>query len=141
VFSGDTLLGVTPLRVDAANGLLRIKSLDYESVDWDPASTSREEFLVVLEPLRADMPGKVEYRDGGFRLPSASVLLPAGIGLAAGVAAVIFKQKADAQYADYLSSGNEALLSDTKKYDIYAGISLALLQFGLGYFIYRLFDE
>ena len=141
VFRDDSLLGVTPLQVSADGGMLRIEALDHESVDWDPASTTRDEYLLVLEAMDEGVTGKVEYRNGGFRLPSVDVLLPAGFGLAAGVAAVIFKQKADARYEDYLASGNEELLSDTKKYDIYAGISLALLQFGLGYFIYRLFDE
>ncbi|MDT8324275.1 MAG: hypothetical protein RRA94_09195 [Bacteroidota bacterium] len=142
VFRGDTLLGVTPLRVDAASGSLRVDALGYEGVDWDPASTTRSEYLLLLQPLGDGMrAGSVEYRGSGLRLPPVDVLLPAGAGLLAGVAAVIFKQKADAQYADYLATGEEELLSQTKKYDIYAGISLALLQLGLAYFIYRLFDE
>jgi hypothetical protein len=54
---------------------------------------------------------------------------------------VILKQHADAQYASYLETRDDALLSEAKKYDIYAGISLAILQLGLGYFIVRLFEE
>jgi len=141
VFHGDTLLGSTPLRVDAEGGALRLESVGYEGVDWDPSSTTRSEFLLMLRPLDDDAGSGVEYRGEGLRLPPADVLLPAGAGLLAGVAAVILKRQADAEYDRYLVTGDEELLSQTKKYDIYAGISLALLQLGLGYFIYRLFDE
>lgn len=141
VFRGDTLCGITPLRVQAGDGPLRLEALGYEGADWDPSSTTRGEYLLLLRPLDEVTGNGVEYRGGGLRLPAADVLLPAGAGLLAGVAAVILKRQADAKYDEYLATGNEELLSQTKKYDIYAGISLALLQLGLGYFIYRLFDE
>lgn len=140
VFRGDTLLGVTPLRLSAGGGPVRVEALGYEGSDWDPAATSRAEFLLMLRP-REEEQTMVEYRGSSVRFPPADVLLPAGAGLLAGVAAVILKQEADAKYDEYLATGDEKLLSQTKKYDIYAGISLALLQLGLGYFIYRLFDE
>ncbi len=141
VFRGDSLLGVTPLQVPRDAGPLRIEAIGYAGSDWNPADAERQEKLVVLEPLEDMADAQVEFRSAGLRLPPASVLLPAGIGLAAGVVAVIFKQKADGLYDDYLASGDESLLSQTKKYDIYAGISLALLQVGLGYVIYRILDE
>jgi hypothetical protein len=141
VFRGDTLCGSTPLRVHAGDGPLRLEALGFEGADWDPSSTTRGEYLLMLRPLDEDAATGVELRGGGFSLPAADVLLPAGAGLLAGVAAVILKRQADAEYDQYLATGDEELLSQTKKYDIYAGVSLALLQLGLGYFIYRLFDE
>lgn len=152
IFVGDSLTGKTPMRVPRA-------LLDSISV-WYPARAAWN--AQVLRPekegphagegvrfLRFDARelfigtpvGSAVTMDQTVRLPDSDVLLPAGLGLAAGVAAVILKQRADALYDDYLRTGDDSLLSQTKKYDIYAGVSLALLQFGLGYFIYRLFDE
>lgn len=141
VFRGDSLLGTTPLLVGRDAGPLRIEALGYTGTDWNPMDAERRDVLVVLDPLDMTMDSRVEFRSTGLRLPSVEVLLPAGLGLAAGVAAVIFKQKADGIYDDYLLTGDDSLLSQTKKYDIYAGISLALLQVGLGYVIYRILDE
>jgi hypothetical protein len=152
VYAGDTLLGRTPIRVQRA--LLDSITVWYpERAAWN-AQTRRPELPAVgadegvvflqfdARQLFLGTPaGDVRVRDDALRLPSADVLIPAGIGLVAGVAAVIFKQEADAQYDAYLRTGDELLLSQTEKYDIYAGVSLALLQIGLGYFIYRLFDE
>lgn len=141
VFRGDSLLGTTPILVGRDAGPLRIEALGYAGTDWNPVHAERRDMLVVLDPLDMTMDSKVEFRGTGLRLPPVEVLLPAGIGLAAGMAAVIFKQKADGLYDDYLGTGDDSLLSQTKKYDIYAGISLALLQMGLGYVIYRILDE
>ncbi|MFZ1728758.1 MAG: hypothetical protein WBQ23_14750 [Bacteroidota bacterium] len=152
IFSGDSLLGKTPMRVQLAQ-------LDSIAV-WYPARDSWN--AQVLRPgkegpnagegvrfLRFDAralflgtpAGRATKETQSLRLPSSEILLPAGASLLAGIAAVMLKQSADAYYSDYLQSGDESLLSQTKKYDIYAGVSLALLQVGLGYFIYRLFDE
>ncbi|MCB2203786.1 hypothetical protein KQI65_03490 [bacterium] len=142
VYRGDSLLGRTPLDVDRQAGTLRLEAVGYLGVDFDPRSTTRASALVMLQPLQEKaMHGEVQRNGSGFHLPAADILVPAGVGLLAGVAAVMLKQEADAKYDSYLSTGDEELLSQTKKYDIYAGISLALLQLGLGYFIYRLFDE
>jgi hypothetical protein len=140
VFRGDSLLGTTPCDIPIGAGNLRVESLGYQGVLWDPASSSRQEILLLLDPLDESVPSQMRIHQGTLRLPRPDILIPAGVGLAAGVAAVILKQKADGYYDDYLISGDDSFLSQTKKYDIYAGISLALLQLGLGYIIYRLFD-
>lgn len=142
VLRGDSLLGVTPLMISADAGSLRIEALGYEGVDWDPVSTTRSEFLVVLRSVPdLQPPPQVRIQNRVLRLPAADILTAGAVSLAAGIAAVILKQDADGYYDDYLLSGDASLLSQTKKYDIYAGISLALMQMGLGYIIYRLFDE
>lgn len=152
VYAGDSLLGRTPMRLRRA--LLDSVRVYFPSRDaWDaqvlrPDTAAPPADMGVLL-LRFDarrmfgaLPaGKANVLGEDLQIPPASVLIPAGLGLAAGVAAVMFKQHADGLYDDYLRSGDESLLSQTKKYDIYAGVSLALLQVGLGYFIYRLFDK
>ena len=63
------------------------------------------------------------------------------MSLFAGVLAVHFKQLADERYAGYRLTGNEALLSETEKYDIYAGISLVIMQLGIGYLLYLVITD
>lgn len=152
VFEGDSLLGRTPMRVrradlqDIAVWFPGRGAWNAQVLRPDTAAPSADVGVVLLRfssrSLMTDMPVGVatEYR-GGFRLPPADILLPAGLGLAAGIAAVMLKQHADGLYDDYLRTGDASLLSQTEKYDIYAGVSLLLLQAGLGYFVYRLFDE
>ncbi len=152
VFVGDSLLGKTPLRVRAAE-------LDSITLWYPDRSAWNAQMLrAAKEGPNADQgvrlirfstrelftgtpAGRAVVESQAIRLPSSDVLVPAGVGLLAGIAAVMLKQKADAIYDDYLLTGDDSLLSQTKKYDIYAGVSLAVLQLGLGYFIYRLFDE
>jgi hypothetical protein len=97
--------------------------------------------LVVLPVASGERPAGFTLVDEPLRMPGIDIVLPAGVTLAAGVAAVMFKQYADGRYDAYLSSRNDTLLSDAKKYDIYAGLSLALMQLGLGYFILRIFGD
>ena len=158
VYVGDSLIGRTPMRV-MRSMLDSVRVWFPSRAAWgaqmlrpDTAALSSElgvlllRFdamrLLVAPPLSAaPVVGTAELRGGGFTLPRADVLFPATIALGAGVAAVMLKQHADGLYADYLRTGDESLLSQTKKYDIYAGVSLALLQVGLGYFMYRLLAE
>jgi hypothetical protein len=152
VYVGDSLVGHTPMRLRGA--MLDSVHVWFPSRGaWDAqvrrpdtAAPPADMGVVLLRfdarrMFEAVPAGRANVLGDELRIPSASVLIPAGLGLAAGVAAVVFKQHADGLYDDYLRSGDESLLSQTKKYDIYAGVSLALLQVGLGYLIYRLFDE
>jgi hypothetical protein len=158
VYVGDSLIGRTPLRVRRSM-LDSIRAWFPARAAWgarmvrpDTAAVSAELGVMLLrfDPARfpgapplSDAPvvGTAEERRNGFVLPRADVLLPGTLAVGAGVAAVMLKQHADGLYDDYLRTGDDSLLSQTKKYDIYAGVSLALLQVGLGYFIYRLLAE
>ena len=152
VFAGDSLLGRTPLRL-RREMLSRVTAWFPSREAWntqalrpDTAGPPADMGVLLLRfsPRALMVPESAGHADeyrGALRLPPADIVVPAVLTLAAGVAAVLFKQHADGLYDDYLLGGEESLLSQTEKYDIYAGVSLALLQAGLGYFIYRLFDE
>jgi len=144
VFRADSLLGHTPLNVADDGSEYRLEAPGHASALWrggDEAVLQEGEANIVrLVPLDTRA-SQVRFRGDGFRLPPVRIVLPAGIGLVAGVAAVMFKQRADAKYDAYRDSMDDMLLSDVKKYDIYAGISLAILQLGLGYFMYLLLNE
>ncbi|MBR9977243.1 MAG: hypothetical protein KFH87_04065, partial [Bacteroidetes bacterium] len=134
VFVADSLLGSTPLRLSRV--LLDSVTVWYPSRgSWDaqvlrpsldgPDADTGVRFLQ-FQPRRLSLEeigGRTHVHENSFQLPAADVLLPAGLGLAAGVAAVVLKQHADRLYDEYLHTGDDALLSQTKKYDIYAGVS------------------
>ncbi len=141
VFRGDSLLGRTPIDLPADTATLTIQAVGYSTEALRPSDVENDAVLVRLEAVSYSRPAEFEVRSDVISLPGADILLPAGVGLAAGIVAVILKQYADARYDDYLATRDEKLLSEAKKYDIYAGISLAVLQLGLGYFVVRLFEE
>lgn len=158
VYVGDSLIGHTPQRI--ARSMLDSVRVCFPSRDaWDaqvlrPDTTALSAELgvlllrfdagrMLLAPSLASAPvvGAAEERRSGMAFPRTDVLLPGTIALGAGIAAVMLKQHADGLYDDYLRTRDESLLSQTKKYDIYAGVSLAILQVGLGYLMYRLLAE
>lgn len=141
VYRGDSLLGTTPLYITADTAMLTLHMVGYESVEVSPMDFDEDAVLLTLEALAPPGTPDFSVSTDGMRFPRADILLPAGLSIAAGIAAVMLKQHADARYDEYIANRDEALLSEAKKYDIYAGLSLAVLQLGLGYFILRLFEE
>ena len=144
VFIGDSLFGYTPLRLDSAfaRSPFRLEKPGYHSLRIaDP--TEHPAGGVHVLPINGDLiiSGDVIVRNSDLELPPARILLPAGVSIVAGVLAVHFKQLADERYAGYRLTGNEALLSETEKYDIYAGISLVIMQLGIGYLLYLVITD
>jgi len=139
VFRGDTLLGHTPLDVPRDSSLLTLRAAGYSDVSLRADVVEDEAHIVTLHAEQS-APMLEEWK-GDISAPGLRVAVPAGLALIAGVASVMFKQHADGLYEDYLRKPDGALLSEVKKYDIYAGISLAIVQVGLGYLVYLLFVE
>jgi hypothetical protein len=141
VYRNDVFLGYTPLDMPADTTMLTIHKPGYRSQTVRANEVEYGALLVVLHAELGPRPAEFSMLGDPVNVPGLDIVLPGGLTLAAGVAAVMFKQYADARYEDYLDSRNDALLSEAKKYDIYAGLSLALMQLGLGYFILRIFGE
>lgn len=142
VYSADSLLGFTPLEVRVDGNLpLRLEKPGYLPVLVD-ALEAAAGGSVVLQSDQAvlQLPDVLETKPF-VDLPPPRIWLPAAGGIAAGIAAAYCKQHANELYGKYLRTGDESLLSETEKYDIYAGVSLAVLQIGLAYFVYLLFTE
>lgn len=75
-------------------------------------------------------------------LPRSNGLLIAGAAtIATGVAAVIFKQKADRAFDSYLESRNQAFLDRTHRFDTYSSIGLALMEAGTALLVFLLLAE
>jgi len=144
VFHGDSLLGSTPLiwPDSLLNETLRVEAPGYNSSLIEQSMAVAGRLYLLLEQNEVSVAiKKIDVRSSEFVFPPARILVPAGIGLVAGIASVIWKQHADNIYGEYLSSGVRDLLSKTRRYDLYAGIGLAILQASLGYFVYLLFKE
>jgi len=139
VYRGDSLLGHTPLDVPRDSSVLTLRVAGYDDVTVRVGEVEDEALIVTL-PAMGRVSMLEEWR-GDIAAPTLRVAVPASLALIAGVASVMFKQHADGLYEDYLRKPEGALLSEVKKYDIYAGISLAIVQVGLGYLVYLLFVE
>jgi hypothetical protein len=142
VFSGDSLLGRTPVAVaiPGSGGRLRVSRPGYADKFPEVTGEAGERVLVVLDPANGEATNeRLSRQPGSFRIPGSSLLIPAAAGLTSGVLSVILKQKADSYYDDYLVTGDEALLKKTRRTDVYSGIALAVLELSFAYFIYLLF--
>jgi hypothetical protein len=144
VLSGDSLLGTTPLRctLTADSMGLLVRKGRYRSKLVTLRRNGEDQALVTLEPL---LPGRGEelvYRDRSqFPTPQFRVLAAGIAGLSAGIASIALKRHADDTYDNYRSTGSQALLDETRRYDRYAGIGYFILQASLGYLIYLLLLE
>jgi hypothetical protein len=141
VFLGDSLAGRTPVVLPRDTAVVHIHQPGYRSIALRTSGYSDDFVILHLEAIGEGRAPEVAIRGDELRLPPADILIPAGLTLAAGVAAVMLKQYADARYDEYLATRSGMLLSEAKKYDIYAGLSLAAMQLGLGYFILRMFGK
>jgi hypothetical protein len=61
-----------------------------------------------------------------------------GTALAAGALAVHFKFEADRRYDRYRKTGDPDLRPGIKRYDVYSGVALGVMQAGVGLFAIRL---
>lgn len=139
VFRQDSLLGHTPLQVRFHDlpWEIRIARPGFESRSILLTVESPDTMSVLLDPVLGAR-SVDRLSPPGTTLP---IVIPAGGGLLAGTLAMVLKQKADKTYDEYLARGNTAALSDARRYDIYAGIALAVLELSFAYFAYLLFVQ
>lgn len=144
VFAGDSLIGYTPVavEVDGPARELRLERPGCVAQRITVGEASDDVVSVVLAAAdgtacRPPMREQTSF----FRLPDATVSIPAGVGLVAGIAAVVLKQEADASYDRYRTTADGALLDRARRYDIYAGIALAASELALAWLVWKLFSS
>lgn len=144
VFVGDSLVGYTPvaIEVDGDARELRLERPGCASQRITVGEASGDVVTVVLASSEggACLPPMRE-QTSFFRLPDATVSVPAGVGLLAGIAAVVLKQEADASYDRYRATADGALLDRARSYDIYAGVALVASELALAWLVYKLFSS
>jgi hypothetical protein len=144
VFEGDSLIGYTPVSIDVDDAVreLRLERPGCDEQRITVGEASGDVVTVVLAAAGGDgcLPPMRE-QTSFFRLPDATVIVPAGVGLLAGIAAVVLKQEADASYDRYRTTADGALLDRARRYDIYAGVALAASELALAWLVYKLFSS
>jgi hypothetical protein len=144
VFSGETLLGMTPLVVDPAyaRSTLSLRKPGYAVLQIQSSGPGQEGSVVKMEKLPDQLGGQADIVRGvnsEGRSPIPVVLM--GISsVVSGALAAHFKVAADNSYSDYLLSGDPAKRAETHRLDTQAGISLVVSQVCFTVFTILLFS-
>lgn len=131
VFSNDSLIGFTPIKVPGTFQELRISKPGFIEkkifMDGSPIQTVNLDFNGVTksEPFVNTTMFKI--------LTGSAIVL--------GAVTAYFKLKADDKFDEYRFSGDKKFLDETNRFDNISGISLALFQINFGYIIYRFLAE
>jgi hypothetical protein len=132
VFYQDSLIGNTPLFLPKTFSELTLKKNGFDSI------------VVFGNQL---IPGKIfslksSNKPEELRFYERDIfkILTAGIVLLGGTTAY-FKLKADNKFDEYQFSGDEELLSETRRYDLISGITFTALQLNFGLLLYYFLIE
>ncbi len=127
VESSGPLAGTLEFRLDGFESEVLspgVEIWNFHSVDLTPTSTGDEVVHLALTPP-ATRRKWIDY-------------VAVGSALAAGALAVHFKFEADRRFDRYQETGDPDLRPDIKRYDIYSGVALGVMQAGIGIFAIRL---
>jgi hypothetical protein len=127
VFSGDTLIGHTPLLLPPDINNLVLKKEGYEEMSINPGEYDLNE-RIELKPVF------IEDEDSFFESPLFYYM--SGSLLVFGAVTAYYKLEADEKYTEYQVTGEEALLEETHKLDTISGVAFAALQINFGMLVY-----
>lgn len=128
VYSGDSLIGYTPLFIPE-----RYNNVELKKPGFDIKNAALNHSLAD-QTFRLDYKGIKNNNDNFFKGPLFKILM--GSLVALGTATAYFKLKADDRFSQYQASGDESLLSETRKLDLISGITLGALEINFGVLIY-----
>lgn len=146
VYYNDTLVGLTPIRFttsDRLDGNVLLKKKGYEDVKYDLQDYNFEKGVEIN--LKFILPTEeklvLKNRNTNFvKKRSIEGIIASGIiALGSGVLAYTTKEKANDFYNHYVDNRSQSDLDKSRKYDIYSGISLGLMQVSIAGLIYFLF--
>lgn len=132
VYSGDSLIGHTPLFLPTGLSKVKLTKPGYENNEVDLSSYKGN------EKINLKFTGK-EVQESFFKSTMFKVLL-GGI-TALGAVTAYFKIKADNRFDEYQLTGNKEMLDKTHTYDLISGISFAALQINFGLLIYYFLND
>lgn len=127
VYSGDSLLGHTPLFLSQGLSKIRLSKPGYENKEVDIAS------YMGNDKISLTFTGK-EVQESFFRSTLFKVLIGSITSL--GIITAYYKIKADNRFDEYQISGNKNALDQTRKFDLISGIAFGALQVNFGLLIY-----
>ncbi|MBS1518578.1 MAG: hypothetical protein JSS91_10875 [Bacteroidetes bacterium] len=145
----DTLLGYTPLRLFTESKLTgdlifrkkNYRDLIFKLEDYDFETGAK----VKLLPKGKESLNESVYKDKGTQFNTKRnlpVIISLGVASIAGAYFTYdFKTKGNRDYDEYLMTGSQQKLDDSKKKDAYFVVSLILMQAAIGGLIYFLFFD
>jgi hypothetical protein len=148
VYLNDSLVGFTPLRLPAENvltGKFTLKKSGCQVYTYrlqpDDSVVNKTFYLTTFSRKSEQL--VMQNHDGFFKKPRKLVpIITLGtVSLGSAISAYYFKSIANDKYSEYLQTGSDGLLDETKRYDLYSGIALAALQLGIIGLIYFLFID
>jgi hypothetical protein len=146
VFYKDSLLGLTPVRfssVEKLAGNITLKKKNYkdESFNLDEYNFEKGAELNLKPLIAIEEKIVLKNKETNFvKKRSLTGILTSGfIAFTSGMLAYNTKEKANDYYNHYLDDRGQDNLDNSKKFDIYSGISLALMQVSIAGLIYFLF--
>lgn len=144
VYRHGQLIGRTPLSisVDSDMDSLRISKPGYEQQYLGLQGLESQQFNIILIPLpNFEISEEVRSSEPAFRLPATRILLAGSVGLTAGITAVLLKEQADRHYNLYSEQGKQSSLDTSRRYDLFSGIALAILELSIAYLLFELLNN
>jgi hypothetical protein len=145
VYYRDSLLGLTPARfssMEKLSGNILIKKKGYKEETFDLKDYDFEKGKEFILKSLFVFNDKVVLKDKGtsfVKKRSLTGILASGlVALATGTIAYNTKEKANNYYNQYLNNRSQDNLDKSNKFDLYSGISLALMQVSIAGLIYFL---
>lgn len=146
VYYNDSLLGLTPARFlssEKLSGNILVKKNGYKNETFDLKDYNFEKGIEIHLKSILAIEDKIVLKEMGtnfVKKRSLTGIITTGIlTLATGTFAYNAKEKANDFYNQYLDDRNQENLDKSNKYDLYSGISLALMQIFVAGLIYFLF--
>jgi hypothetical protein len=127
VFNKDSLIGNTPLFIPDRFSMITLSKKGYQSRDVSVNENLNNNRIGLKYIGRNN--GKSFYEKDIFKILVGSLVVLGG-------ATAYFKLKADNRYESYQSTGEQAYLDQTRKFDLISGITMGALQINFGVLIY-----
>lgn len=148
VYYKDSLLGLTPLRFlsdEKLSGNILVKKKNYKENIFNIGEYDFSRGIEIMLVSKLPVTEKVVIKDkrtGFIKNRSLIKVITSGVlAVTTGALAYTAKEKANDFYNHYLSDRSQINLDKANKYDLYSGISLAVMQISIAGLIYFLFLE
>ncbi len=139
VFSGDSLIGYTPLFISSEISPLVLRKTDYQTKKISQSDFADGRIVKLIFTGSPRCKGGRQEGKSFYERPVFKYLI-GGI-LVLGAATAYFKIKADNAFSDYQQTQNQTSLDSTHRYDLVSGIAFGALQINLGILIYHFLTE
>jgi len=132
VYNNDTLVGHTPLFISPGLNSITLQKPGYKELNINLNQHDPDE--IVRLDYFGKPNGKRFFEKDIFKILAGSIVVLGG-------ATAYFKLKADDKFDQYEITGDNELLDQTRKLDLYSGITFTALQINFGLLLYYFLAE